>query len=552
MTILDDDGGPILVSISPSYVNVAEGGPDTTFTVSRTGDLSAPLDVNFTTSPWDSATAGVDYQLSPTNVVTIPAGAASASITLSVVDDTVQENTEFATISLVSGVGYELMWPSYAQVSIADNDGPPVVSIAATDPIASEPGLPEGTATFTLTRIGGDLAAPLTVSYSNAWFDSATAGVDYEALPGTVTFEPGQATATITITPIDDLVGENPETVSLQLNNPVDGTYIVDWSNSFATATILDDDGGIPVVTWEATVPTVVEGSGGAATVTLTRTGGNLNTPLTVNYYTGLYTPGTARSGVDYQTLPYIVTFAAGSSTATIDVVPIDDALGEQDETVVLSLGFFDPTGTYAIGASSDTELTILDDDGGQAAVSLAVTDPRAMEASADPATFTITRAGGNLNAPLTVSYFYSSGTAEPGVDFQSLPLQVTFAAGQTSATIDIVPIEDNISEPDETVSLFLPESADGDYRIDYPAGYFGTVIIADGAPPVVDPIGGAASGVRGQTLAFSASFTDPDPGIRTPSRGTSVTAPSSRPIPQPIPVPWLPAMFTRPSGTTP
>ena len=405
VTILDDDGGPILVSISPSYVNVAEGGPDTTFTVSRTGDLSAPLDVNFNTSPWDSATAGVDYQLSTANVVTIPAGAASASFTLSVVDDTVQENTEFATISLVSGVGYELMWPSYAQVSIADNDGPPVVSIAATDPIASEPGLPEGTATFTLTRIGGDLAAPLTVSYSNAWFDSATAGVDYVTLPGTVTFEPGQSTETITITPIDDLVGEDSETVSIQLNNPLDGTYLVDWSNSFATATILDDDGGIPIVSWEATVPTVVEGSGGAATVTLTRTGGNLNTPLTVNYYTGLFTPGTARSGVDYQTLPYSLTFAAGSSTATIDVVPIDDALGEQDETVVLSLGFYDPTGTYVIGASGDTELTILDDDGGQAAVSLAVTDPRAMEASTDPATFTVTRAGGNLNAPLTVSY---------------------------------------------------------------------------------------------------------------------------------------------------
>jgi PKD repeat protein len=62
-------------------------------------------------------------------------------------------------------------------------------------------------------------------------------------------------------------------------------------------------------------------------------------------------------------------------------------------------------------------------------------------------------------------------------------------------------------------VFLFLGDPWDGSYRVDHAAGSIGMAIIADGSPPVVAPIAGAAGGVRGQELSFSAAFTDPDVG---------------------------------------
>ena len=72
-----------------------------------------------------------------------------------------------------------------------------------------------------MTRTG-DLAGPLVVSYTVA--GSASAGVDYAPLTGTVTIPDGQASATIAVTPVDDRLAEGPETVSVLLAH--DATYV--------------------------------------------------------------------------------------------------------------------------------------------------------------------------------------------------------------------------------------------------------------------------------------------------------------------------------------
>jgi choice-of-anchor C domain-containing protein len=66
---------------------------------------------------------------------------------------------------------------------------------------------------------------------------------------------------------------------------------------------------------------------------TFTRSGVTTN-PLTVNYTLG----GTATNGTDYTSIPTSVTFAAGSSTATVTVDPTADTTVEPDETVILTL----------------------------------------------------------------------------------------------------------------------------------------------------------------------------------------------------------------------
>lgn len=60
----------------------------------------------------------------------------------------------------------------------------------------------------------------------------------------------------------------------------------------------------------------------------------NTGSPITVNY-SGF---GTAANGMDYTTLTGSVVIAAGAQTATIDVTPVNDALLESAETVVVTL----------------------------------------------------------------------------------------------------------------------------------------------------------------------------------------------------------------------
>jgi hypothetical protein len=118
----------------------------------------------------------------------------------------------------------------------------PSVSVSVAPATAPEVG---GTLTYTLTRTG-PTAAPLTVNVS--FGGAATLGTDYTQTgvaltavnSGTVTFGAGQATATVTVTGVDDLTFEGDEAVSLSVDPATPVTYAV--GTSPATAALTDDD----------------------------------------------------------------------------------------------------------------------------------------------------------------------------------------------------------------------------------------------------------------------------------------------------------------------
>ncbi len=152
---------------------------------------------------------------------------------------------------------------------------PPIVSIVATDPVAIEgtnswvwPGETNSpptwtawptavcrcftncgpkTATFTVRRFGAtndDLTVPYDIG------GTASNGVDYVALPGSVTIPAGERRALITIVPIDDGPPDVNKTVILTLLpdmqlNPLPG-YVLGFPNR-AAAIIIDGDGPRPV-----------------------------------------------------------------------------------------------------------------------------------------------------------------------------------------------------------------------------------------------------------------------------------------------------------------
>jgi hypothetical protein len=129
-------------------------------------------------------------------------------------------------------------------------------------------------------------------------------------------------------------------------------SFVLQVNSSFSSA----DD--VPSITLTVTPVSAVEDSTTNLIYTYTRTGPTANA-LTVNYsiggtadgsdYTGA-TPGTAKT----------ITFAAGSSTATLTIDPTADTTLEADETVALTLA----TGTgYTIGTASAVVGTISNDE---------------------------------------------------------------------------------------------------------------------------------------------------------------------------------------------
>jgi uncharacterized delta-60 repeat protein len=71
---------------------------------------------------------------------------------------------------------------------------------------------------------------------------------------------------------------------------------------------------------------------------------------------------GSANAGADYVALTGVATIAAGQSSTTITVTPVNDSEGEGNETVVVTLSFDDGY-AYKVGVSSSASVNIADDD---------------------------------------------------------------------------------------------------------------------------------------------------------------------------------------------
>jgi hypothetical protein len=113
------------------------------------------------------------------------------------------------------------------------SSGLPQVSVAATEPNASEEGASPGE--FTLTRSNSD--GPLSVEVSLG--GTAVSGGDYQTVDTSIAFAAGSSIATVLITPIDDSDAEVSETVTLTV---VPGSgYDVGIPNT-AEVTIADND----------------------------------------------------------------------------------------------------------------------------------------------------------------------------------------------------------------------------------------------------------------------------------------------------------------------
>ena len=341
-----------LISVKADPAAVEEGGT-IKFTLTRIGafNLNRALEVPIRVTERGAFLGDIDVL--PTEV-TFAANETTATLLVETVDDEVAEVNGSVSLTITRGETYRLGDAFIATAEVIDNDGPDgvgtrddlevksdvTVSFAATRYQASEG---DRVLDFAV-RLSAATLQEVTVQYATVT-GTATAGMDYAARTGALTFPAATTEQTIRVRIIDDDVVEQEETFTVSLRRAFNAKIEV----GEATGVIADNDLRV-VVSIAANQTAVTEG--GTAAFTLTRVG-ELTAPLTVPVQV------TERGVFLTDEVPTAATFAANAATATLLVTTDDDGHVEANGSVTATI----TSGAYQIGDAASATVVVIDND---------------------------------------------------------------------------------------------------------------------------------------------------------------------------------------------
>jgi Calx-beta domain/Bacterial Ig domain/Bacterial Ig-like domain/RTX calcium-binding nonapeptide repeat (4 copies) len=416
----------------PVVANESSGFADIVITLSAAS--ATPVSFNYS---WNySSATSADFSFA-SGTMSFNAGETSKNLRIVLTNDSAFEPAESFYVTFNTPVNAVLSI-SQAVVTIAANDATPGTPNASVrDVVVDEK---SGTAQFVVAL---DKPANGTVSVNFSTTDlNATAGADYTATSGTLSFSPGQTTLTITVPLIDDALAEGDELFAVNLLNP-NGLVIV---GSQAVARIGANDASastLPVITAEDF--SVDEATGYVDLVV--RLSAPSNLPVSVAYNAGYET--TEYTEVDYAISGTLV-FAPGETTRTIRIDYTDDTSSEPAEGFYVS--FRSPVNgvvgkPYAIGI-------IAANDGAQGVPAISVSDVIVDEKSG------VARFEVRLDKPssdtVTVNYATADGNAAAGADYVAMSGSIGFLPGETFRTVMVPLIDDTTAEGWERFALSL------------------------------------------------------------------------------------------------
>jgi probable HAF family extracellular repeat protein len=345
----------------------------------------------------------------------------------------------------------------------------PLVTIGDATVTEGNSGTTDAVFTISLSEPSGQT---VTVPYATQDGGDAVSGSDYLATSGTLTFAPGQTSQTISVAVAGDRIGEANETFAVVLSNP-GGAILLDPS---ATGIILDDEPSI-----DGNSVRVSEGNSGTVTalvtVSLSRA---YDQAVTIDYVTE---NGGATAGSDYLPVWGSLTFAPGQLTQQVAIAVVGDRnveFGQEDFFLVLS----NPSSNASAGVSGRVEIW---DDEPRISISpgsLTVTEGNA---GTTDAVFTVSLSNA-YDQDVTVDYAtsddgdYSPDSAQAGIDYLATAGALRFTPGQTSQTIRVPILGDQIGELDEYFYLNLQSaSSNAVLNSNYSVG----VILNDDPPEI-------------------------------------------------------------------
>ena len=248
-----------------------------TFTVTMNVARSMAVNITYTTADGTATLADNDYTQHTATVVTIPAGLAGQTATFTVAttaDTKVEANETFGVT--VSSADANFNGTDATGTGTITNDDTATVSIAKTTD-GNEAGPVNGVFTVTQTKAS---STDTVLSYSVG--GTATSGLDYTALSGTVTISAGTTTATITVPVINDAIVEATETVILTIAKSSGNAGVTVGTNN-ATLTIADNDYFLTISNPGTGSGWVTVSTGGVSRGTIYLAAGSTSDPIGVN-----------------------------------------------------------------------------------------------------------------------------------------------------------------------------------------------------------------------------------------------------------------------------
>ena len=467
----DDLFGDDLFEDDPPTIQIAdatasEGDGEMAFAVQLSVASSQTVTVEYATAD-DTAIAGTDYEAT-TGTLTFSAGAMRQTIRVPIIDDDHDEVAEAFTIAL-SGPENSTIADGEATGVIIDNDLP-VVSIAA-----DRTGVIEGdTVSFTLTRVG-NLTAVLTVPVSITERGAFLA----DEVPTEATFAANAATTTLLMATDDDERDEAHGTVTATITSGA--THRVGDAAS-ATVSVIDND--VPVTPGVTVTPpalAVLEGSSANYVVVL-------DAEPTADVTVAVQVPEDADGAVDETELTFTAENWNQAQTVTVTTAHDDDAVADEPVTIRHAVR----GGNYDAVTAASVEVTIIEDD----APTISIANAAAAEGDGEMA-FAV-RLSVASSQTVTVEYATADVTATAGTDYEETTSTLTFLALETTQTIRVPIIDDDLDEALEAFAVALSNASNATIADGEAAG-----VIADNDLPVVGVAADSTAVEEGETVTF-------------------------------------------------
>ena len=461
-TVLDDDDLP---KMSVDAASGVEGGV-ATFQISLSQSSAREVTVDYAavadaSAGGTAAVPGLDFGI-VSGTLTVPARAETATVTVPLADDRLDEHTETFWVQLTNPDGATLL-DATAVGAITDDDPLPQVSIDDTADTEGE----ELAFTVRLdTASGRTVTVPWSTLGRVDGTDRAAPGDDYVEASGTLTFASGTDSLEVEVTTVDDDIHENDETFSVLLGEPANAAL----DDNESVGTIFDND-SLPRISLADTELLESE-SPATFTVTLSRPSSQA---VTVEYETADGTIGVAAAEPgDYEHDARTLTIPAGFTEGEISIYVVDDDVDEEVETFHVSLS--NPVGAVIAAGQGRATGYIYDNE--QLRVSIGDAEAEESDGTIE---FAVTLNHASTN-DATVGYATFDGTATQPDDYLATSGTLTIIAGDTSGTIAVPLTDDDFVESTESFLVRLSNPAEAEIDV---GEALGVIVNDDGEPGI-------------------------------------------------------------------
>ncbi|XP_028398895.1 uncharacterized protein LOC114521039 isoform X22 [Dendronephthya gigantea] len=443
VNILDNDEA--VIAFTKSVVDVREDQTAVMEIGFTSGSASSPVTVTLATNT--GSASDEDFKEKTVDVVFEAGETGPKLVEFDIVDDSLVEDTESFTVSIVSSSLSAVKPGEPSTVNILDNDEAVIAFTKSVVDVREDQ-----TATMEIGFTSGSASMPVTVTLAT---NTGTASdKDFKEKTVDVVFQPGETgPKVVEFEIIDDLIVENTESFTVSLESSLVSAVKL---GEPSTVNILDNDEA--VIAFTKSVVDVREDQ--TAVMEIGFTSGSASMPVLVALGTNT---GTASDG-DFQGKTVEVMFQPGETgPKVVEFEIVDDLIVENTESFTVSMESFSVSAVKVGGPST---VNILDNDEAVIAFTKSVVDVREDQTAVMEIGFT----SGSASMPVTVTLATNTGTAS-GTDFKEKTVDVVFQAGETGPkVVEFEIVDDSLVEKTESFTVSLERSSVSDVKLGEPS----------------------------------------------------------------------------------